>query len=130
MIPAPRYRQEAQGYFTVEGCVRLCISSPALEDVAGLLSTALQARGVSVERVTSPADKSSCIHLRLASAATIHQACNEQGYKLSITSEVAVLEGASPAGAFAGMQTLLQLVSASESSPHIHIKQQQVSMAV
>ncbi|MBV8502430.1 MAG: family 20 glycosylhydrolase [Paucibacter sp.] len=107
LIPAPVEMQRYAGEFRINAATRIAVQSAELSEVAEDLAQHLRrATGFRI-----PVDKS---RLKVASSNRIVFALDTrlaaEGYRLNVSRQRVVLVGASPAGAFRGVQTLLQLL--------------------
>jgi len=116
LIPLPTSFQSAEGNFNVSSSTRILIHKDNEEVLAigNLISEYInQASGYTPSIANAGADQSSGnIHLLLNGDLTL----GEEGYELSITSDLIQLSANCPAGLFYGIQTLRQLLPASQTS--------------
>ena len=105
LVPAPRGYRPRQGELSLEGTVTLNADDDAASDAA-LLAELLTRAGVQVQ-VAAPGDPAT-VMLRLDSDVS----ASPEGYRIDVSTDRALLSGASPDGLARAVQTLRQLLPA------------------
>ncbi|MDM4766202.1 family 20 glycosylhydrolase [Pelomonas sp. SE-A7] len=109
LIPVPVSMERQAGEFRINAATRIAVAAPELDEVAeGLAQRLRRATGFKL-----PVDKGqpkSVAANRILVSLQSGSGLPPEGYQLKVNRQGVVLAGATPAGAFRGVQTLLQLL--------------------
>src|ERR671930_2295278 len=116
LIPKPTLISESTGAFTISPQTRIFLQTDNKEviSIANLLSKAIQEIvGYEVLVSDSKSEDAGTIQLLLNEDGAL----GEEGYELSIVSDLVLLQANCPAGLFYGVQTLRQLIPTNHAAP-------------
>ncbi|MCF0159270.1 MAG: family 20 glycosylhydrolase [Bacteroidaceae bacterium] len=114
IIPMPAEMQVAEGSFKLSSSTVLSANTEEGQQVAQFFADKL-AKSTGFQLKVSGEAKSSGIVLNIDPALEM----NEEGYHLNVAADAVKIEAKTAAGAFYGMQTLLQLLPAEVESPTV-----------
>ena len=129
IVPVPVEVQEREGAFRLSSNTQVCVADKSLERVAAHYVEQLRKLGVQGLRIAYRPHRSNVINLSLA------EGLGEEQYLLDISDKQIVVKGGSEKALFYGLQTLRQIVSASNGDADgvllagVHIWRQTSSIA-
>ncbi len=113
IIPLPAEMQEGHGTFVIDGNTKVFVDDTAFNHVAGYwISTFAIPSGLELEIVKNPAKKD-IIRFEKINDPDL----GDEGYRFISNKKSVVIQANTPAGAFYGVQTLLQLLPPQVYSP-------------
>jgi hexosaminidase len=115
IIPAPQSLVMGEGAFALTASTRICAGTAVLETGEYLAERLRRSTGFPIQVVSGKPGRSDIV----ITAEEANSALGNEGYELTVTPTNAVIRAPKPAGAFYGVQSLLQLLPPEVFSPTV-----------